>query len=114
IGGCVNVSLSGGSAQCVKNNLAASTHSITADYIADPAFANSTSNAVSQVVNKAHLTVTGDGKSRLYGDSNPSFTATLSGFKLSETLGTSGVTGSATCTTGASATSPVGGTYNIT
>src|SRR5882724_3237929 len=50
----------------------------------------------SLTVSKAHLSVTADNKSRLYGDSNPTFTATLAGFKNGETLATSGVTGSPT------------------
>ena len=56
---------------------------------------NASSNG-SLTVSKAHLSVTADNKSRLYGDSNPTFTATLAGFKNGETLATSGVTGSPT------------------
>src|SRR5207245_5464928 len=63
---------------------------------------------------KATLEVTANDKSRLYGDANPGFDAAISGFKNSETLATSGVTGSASCTTGATATSPVPGPYAIT
>src|SRR5262249_24824904 len=66
-------------------------------------------------VGKAHLTVTADNQSRLYGDANPSLTATLSGFKNGEVLATSGVTGTASCTTSATATSSVvGSPYPIT
>src|SRR5207253_3063610 len=64
---------------------------------------------------KATLEVTANDKSRLYGDANPSFDAAISGFKNLETLATSGVTGSASCTTGATATSSVvGSPYAIT
>src|ERR671936_557308 len=42
-------------------------------------------------VTKATLTVSADNKSRLYGDANPAFTASYSGFKNGETLATSGV-----------------------
>src|SRR5258708_27896453 len=64
-------------------------------------------------MNKDQLTVTGDNQSRFYGDANPAFTATLSGFKNGETLATSGVTGSANCTTTATPTSAVPGPYSI-
>src|SRR5205823_4645975 len=63
---------------------------------------------------KATLEVTANDKSRLYGDANPTLDAAISGFKNSETLASSGVTGSASCTTGAIATSPVPGPYAIT
>ncbi len=65
------------------------------------------------VVTKAPLTVTADHKSRLFGASNPPLTATLTGFVLGQTLTTSGVTGSASCTTTAAAFSPPGD-YPIT
>jgi hypothetical protein len=64
-------------------------------------------------VAKAPLTVTADSKSRLFGAANPALTATLSGFVLGQNLATSGVTGSASCTTAATATSSGGG-YPIT
>src|SRR5207245_11446911 len=60
-------------------------------------------------VNKALLTVTADNKSREYGDANPVFTASYGGFKNGETLATSGVTGSPSLTTAATATSLVRG-----
>ncbi len=59
-------------------------------------------------ISKAPLTVTADNKTRGYGDANPSLTSTLSGFKNSETLGTSGVSGSASLATGANATTAAG------
>src|SRR5205823_5691262 len=59
-------------------------------------------------VNRATLTVTADGQSRGYGASNPTFTATIAGFKNGETLATSGVTGAASCASTATASSPVG------
>ncbi|MFO0900287.1 MAG: MBG domain-containing protein [Pirellulales bacterium] len=57
---------------------------------------------------KATLTVTADPKSREYGDANPALTATITGFKNSETLATSGVTGAPDLSTAADPTSPVG------
>src|SRR5205823_9260476 len=67
----------------------------------------------SLTVNKAPLTVTADNKSREYGDANPSFTASFSGFKNGETLATSGVTGSPSLSTTATAARPVA-SYPIT
>src|SRR5262249_17910934 len=65
------------------------------------------------VVTKAPLTVTADHKSRLFGAGNPPLTATLSGFVLGQSLATSDVPGSASCTTTAAAFSPPGD-YPIT
>ena len=62
-------------------------------------------------VNKATLTVTADDKSRGYGDANPTFSATFSGFKNGDTLAS--VTGSASFATTATGSS-VAGTYPIT
>jgi len=58
-------------------------------------------------VNKATLTVTAENKTRVYGADNPTFTVVFSDFKYEQTLATSGVTGSASCTTKATATSSV-------
>ena len=65
-------------------------------------------------INKATLTVSADSTSRVYGDANPTFTATYSGFKNGETLATSGVTGSPSLTTLATPASTVPGPYTIT
>jgi filamentous hemagglutinin family protein len=59
-------------------------------------------------INKAHLTVTADDKSRLYGAANPALTTTISGFVNGETLATSGITGSAGASTSAGATTDAG------
>src|SRR5207253_796906 len=59
-------------------------------------------------ITKATLTVTADNTSRGYGDANPAFTASFSGFKNGETLATSGVTGSPSLTTAATAASTPG------
>ena len=67
----------------------------------------------SYTVTKAPLTVTADNKSRLFGSANPPLTATLTGFVLGQTLATSGVTGTAACTTTAMPFS-TGGNYPIT
>jgi hypothetical protein len=64
-------------------------------------------------ITKATLTVTADNKTRDYGDANPTFTASFTGFKSSQNLATSGATGAPALTTTASASSDVG-TYDIT
>src|SRR5204862_4075331 len=60
-------------------------------------------------VTKAHLTVTVYDKSRAYRAVDPVFAATTCAFQNSQTLATSGVTGSASCGTTATATSSVAG-----
>ncbi len=64
-------------------------------------------------VTKAPLTVTADNQSRPFGSANPPLTATITGFVLGQNLATSGVTGTAACTTTAMVFSP-GGNYPIT
>ena len=57
---------------------------------------------------KAPLTVSADSQSRLYGAANPTFTQTVSGFVNSETLSTSGVSGTATGSSAAGVGTGVG------
>jgi len=59
------------------------------------------------------LTVTADNKTKILNGPLPTFTASYSGFKYSEALTTSGVSGSPSLTTTAITTSPVG-SYTIT
>ncbi|MGA2065001.1 MAG: MBG domain-containing protein [Thermoguttaceae bacterium] len=66
-------------------------------------FANGTLNVV-----PATLTVAAEDESRAYGDPNPTFVPTYSGFVSGDTLATSGVTGSPGLTCSAASTSPVG------
>ncbi len=67
-------------------------------------------------VTPAPLTVTADAKNRLYGGSNPAFSATITGFVNNENPGTSGVTGTAGFTGAATTTTPLTGVggYTIT
>nr|WP_238342585.1 MBG domain-containing protein [Polaromonas vacuolata] len=58
-------------------------------------------------INKAHLTVTADNQSRLYGQTNPSLTTTVSGFANSETAATA-VSGTGSAVTTALSTTNVG------
>ena len=63
------------------------------------------------IVTKAQLTVTADNQSRLYGDPNPTFTYTITGFVNGDDI--SVVSGAADCTSTATQASPVGA-YPIT
>ena len=74
-------------------SVSGSPHSITASYLGDAFFDLSTSSPYNQDVTQAVLTVTADDISRVYGDANPTLTASFTGFKNGETLATSGVTG---------------------
>ncbi len=80
-----------------NNNSAASDYSLTTAY-----------GEVAASINKAHLTVTADNQSRVYGDANPTLTSTLTGFVGGETLASSGVSGSGSATTAATASTSVG------
>lgn len=64
-------------------------------------------------VTQAALTVTADDQTKVYGNANPSLTASITGFVGGETLGTSDVTGSAVLSTSATTNSNVG-SYAIT
>ncbi len=100
-----NVSLSG---------INAGTHAgaVVANFAGDTGYkASLGSNDLT--VNKAPLTVKADNKSKTYGDANPTFSASYSGFKNSDT--SSVVSGSPTFATEATASSPVKtGGYAIT
>jgi mucin-19 len=64
-------------------------------------------------VNKAALTVVADDASRLYGDANPTFTTSLTGFVNGEDATIAGVTGAGVVTTTATTADSVG-TYALT
>ncbi|MFM7839294.1 MAG: MBG domain-containing protein, partial [Chitinophagaceae bacterium] len=64
-------------------------------------------------ITKGNVFVTADPKTRGYGNANPAFTATFTGFVNGETLATSDITGSPAFTTTATALSAVGTTYPI-
>ena len=66
---------------------------------------------ISATINRAHLTVTADNQSRLYGQANPVFTQTITGFVNGEGLGV--ISGSATGSSTANAATGIGG-YTIT
>ncbi len=100
-----------GIATLTTSSLAVGTHSITAQYGGDTNHSAAASAAVSQVVNKATLTVTANDASRPYGTANPAFTSTMTGFVNGDTQG-SVTTGTPSLTTLATAASPAG-TYSI-
>jgi 6-phosphogluconolactonase (cycloisomerase 2 family) len=82
---------------------------VTASFAGDPN--NKASNgSAALTVNPAVLTVTAANATRLYGDPNPTFTFSFSGFVNGETAAV--LTGSPSCTTTATAASPAG-TYPI-
>ncbi len=89
----------------------AGNNTIVAKFAGDSMYTTS-QDIFTYVVTKAPLTVTANNASRPYGGANP-LSATLSGFVGGQTLATSDVTGSASCTTPANGTSAPG-TYPIT
>ena len=111
----------GPAAVCTSSGLNGSTISIVgvgscsvnADQAGNASFSVASTVTRSFNVGKAPLTVTADDKSKIQGSVNPTLTYTLSGFVLGQTLATSGVSGSASCSTTATAGSSPG-TYPIT
>src|SRR5207249_5637996 len=102
----------GGHANCTVNNLGASTHLVTASYSGDSNYNPSpASSAVSQVVNKAPLSITADPKTKVYGEPNPAFTVSYFGFVLGQ--GPDVLGGTLSFATAASTASTVG-SYSIT
>src|SRR5258708_210252 len=67
----------------------------------------------SLTVNPAPLNVTADDQAIVYGDPVPTLTYQIAGFVNGQVLASSGVTGGASCSTAATATSPAGA-YAIT
>jgi len=91
-----------GSSQGAKNS---------GSYVITPQGLTSSNYTVSFVdgtltINKAHLTVTANDASRIVGQANPVFTATLSGFVNNETPLGAGIGGSAALSTLANAATP--------
>ena len=86
------------------------TNAFTVNFAGDGTY-NPSSAQGTLIVTKAQLTVTANDQSRLYGDPNPQFTYTITGFVNGDTIAV--VSGAADCTTTATQTSPVG-TYPIT
>ena len=106
------VPISGTTAVFTTSTLVAGAHPIIAVYSGDINYNGATSSVLTQVVNKATLTVTANDASRAYGVPNPAFTSTITGFVNGDTQA-SVVTGSPSLTTTATTVSPAG-TYPIT
>jgi hypothetical protein len=102
--------VSGAATSGAISTLSATTHVITADYLGDSNYPTN-SGTYNQVVNKAHLTVTANAQSMLYGGSVPALTATITGFVNGDT--SSVVSGTPGLGTSATSASPAG-TYPIT
>jgi hypothetical protein len=98
--------ITAGRATFTTSVLPSGTYGITAQYGGDSNYNAATSASLSQGVNTAVLTVTADNQARPYGQSNPTLTSTITGFINGDT--SSVVSGAASLTTTATATSPVG------
>ena len=115
LGSPVSVNTTTGVATTTNTStLGAGTHVITAVYSGYQSYVTSTTAAsISQVVEKAPLTVTAQNMVRFPNTANPTFTYQITGFTNGQTLATSGVTGTPSLTTDAVLASPVGN-YVIT
>jgi uncharacterized repeat protein (TIGR01451 family) len=103
--------LSSGSATFSIATLAAGSHTITAVYGGDGTFPPSSSPALSQTVNQAALTVMANNATKVYGQANPAFIVSYSGFVLRE--GPGNLSGTLSFSTPATTGSHVGN-YAIT
>ncbi len=103
--------LNGGTAALTISTLAPGTHNITITYSGDAYFTASTSAALAETINPIILTVSANNANRIYGQANPAFTDTVTGFINGDT--SSVLSGAASLTTAAGASSGVG-TYTIT
>jgi sugar lactone lactonase YvrE len=88
------------------SQLAITTHPITAVYGGDTNYNGANSAVLLQVVNKSTLDVIANDVQRDFGQPNPAFTTTITGFVGGDTLAV--VTGAPSTTTTATPTSPVG------
>ena len=90
--------------------LASGIHNLTVEFSGGQGYVSGSARA-SQTVNQAPLTVTAANATRVYGQANPAFTATLTGFVNGDSA--SVVTGAPSLGTSATITSSVG-SYPIT
>jgi len=104
------VPLIGGTATFSTGALTVGIHSFSVSYGGDASDASSTSSLLAQTVNPAPLTITANNTSRQYGQANPAFTASDSGFVNGD--GPSALSGTPLCTSPATPSSPVG-SYTI-
>jgi YVTN family beta-propeller protein len=92
------------------STLRAGTHVITASYSGDSNFTSSASPAVTQTVNPAPLNVIANSFTRQYGQANPAFTVSYSGFVNGDSSAV--LSGALSCVSSATPSSSVG-TYAI-
>jgi len=102
---------SGKATLTIPGTTALGVHAISAVYSGNSSFAPSTASAMSFAVGKATLTVTGNTAAMTYGGTVPPLSVAITGFVNSET--SSVVSGSASVTTTAKSSSPVGN-YPVT
>ncbi len=79
--------VNGSATSSAIDSLGAGSHTVTAVYSGDPDFIASTAATLGQVVNRAPLTVTASGATKVYGASLPGFSASVSGFVLGQDAG---------------------------
>jgi hypothetical protein len=104
------VVLQGGNASISVTGLTAGSHAITAAYGGDAYFAGG-SGSMTETVNPASLTITADDQARVYGQANPTLTASYGGFVNGDTPAS--LTTPVTLSTPATSASDVG-SYPIT
>ncbi|HWW23083.1 MAG TPA: Ig-like domain repeat protein [Edaphobacter sp.] len=102
--------ISSGVAAFTTSALTADTYQVQAHYDGDSKYGPANSALLTQTVNKAVLTVQANDATRAFGAVNPTFTTTITGFVNGDTA--AAVSGSASLTTTATASSAVG-TYTI-
>ena len=115
LGSPVAVNTGTGVATYSTTTLGAGTHEITADYSGIPVYeASTTAASISQVVDKAALTVKALNVFRPPNTANPDpLPYQITGYQNGENLATSGVTGTPALTTDAVLESPVGTTPSL-
>lgn len=86
-----------------------SANSQASDYVLD-----STSKQVAASISKANLIVTADNQTRVYGEANPLFSQTISGFVAGETISSAGISGTAVGSATADTSTAVGNNFVIT
>ena len=107
------VALAGGVATYSISSLAVGSYPITAIYSGDSNYSSVTSLTVTQVVNKAPLTITANNQSKVYAAALPSLTVSYSGFVNGDTSA-SLTTQPTVVTTATAASSVAGSPYPIT
>jgi hypothetical protein len=112
VGAVGTVPVSGGTAALDYTiNIPAGTYTVTATFTPDDPLYTTSSQSQPITVAKANLTIAADDKSRAYGDANPAFSTTATGFVLGDTMAS--LSGTLTLTTPAGTNSPAG-SYAIT